>query len=195
MRRLIVSAAVGALSLGLAGTGYAAGDQAKQQKSQQQQMGQVQINQQEIEKVMGTDAKVFDLTSLDSEKIKSLQQELQNRGYYQGQVDGVAGPGTTEALRQFAQHRFDLTQQLLRDNKVTDDIATTLGLDVQDIQPVRGEELGGQETDKQKQQKEQQEIEQQQRELEQQRQMEEMEQEPVEPVEPVEPIEPQPEEF
>ncbi|MBE9069047.1 HEAT repeat domain-containing protein [Leptolyngbya cf. ectocarpi LEGE 11479] len=33
------------------------------------------------------------------EEIKTIQQELQNRGYYNGPIDGIYGPGTAEAIR------------------------------------------------------------------------------------------------
>lgn len=33
------------------------------------------------------------------EQIKTLQRELQNRGYYEGPIDGIYGPGTDRAVR------------------------------------------------------------------------------------------------
>ncbi|MEM7062905.1 MAG: HEAT repeat domain-containing protein [Cyanobacteria bacterium P01_B01_bin.77] len=33
------------------------------------------------------------------EEIKTIQRELQNRGYYNGPIDGIYGPGTAEAIR------------------------------------------------------------------------------------------------
>ncbi len=34
------------------------------------------------------------------EEIKTLQQELKNRGYYNGPIDGIYGPGTDRAIRE-----------------------------------------------------------------------------------------------
>ena len=152
MRRWIISAAVGALGLGLAGAANATGG--KGDKTSEQQETKVEkkttketsstgsIDTQEVEKVMGADAKIIDLSVLDKQQLMTLQRELSNRGYYQGKIDGTASATTKAALQQFLDKRYEMSKKLLDQNKVPGEIATALGLNVNEIQPVRGEDLG-----------------------------------------------------
>ena len=44
-------------------------------------------------------------SSANAEQVRQVQQELNDMGYHAGSVDGVLGPQTASALRQFQQAR------------------------------------------------------------------------------------------
>lgn len=77
-----------------------------------------------------------ELSELSSEQTRELQVRLQERGYYRGEVDGIAGPQTRAALRQF----FQRQAQLVAQGKLTESALSAFGMDAGDIQPVRGTE-------------------------------------------------------
>lgn len=61
----------------------------------------------------------------DADLVRSVQRELQVRGYYRGAIDGVAGPNTGAAVRAFQRDAgFSATgkldQRLLTELRVTD---------------------------------------------------------------------------
>lgn len=61
----------------------------------------------------------------DRELVRSVQRELQVRGYYKGGIDGIVGPNTREAVRAFQRDAgFDVTgtvdQRLLTELRVAD---------------------------------------------------------------------------
>jgi hypothetical protein len=76
------------------------------------------------------------LSALDKSQVKQLQQALQDQGYYTAAVDGVAGPRTRLALRQYYLDQAELALQDL----ILPQGASSLGLDEADIERVRGEE-------------------------------------------------------
>jgi DNA-directed RNA polymerase specialized sigma54-like protein len=76
------------------------------------------------------------LSALDKSQVKQLQQALQDQGYYTSAVDGVAGPKTRLALRQYYLDQAELALQDL----ILPQGASSLGLDEADIERVRGEE-------------------------------------------------------
>lgn len=76
------------------------------------------------------------LSALDKSQVKQLQQALQDQGYYTDAVDGVAGPKTRLALRQYYLDQAALALQDL----ILPQGASSLGLDEADIERVRGEE-------------------------------------------------------
>lgn len=51
------------------------------------------------------------LSSLSTEQVKQIQQGLQRKGFYQGEVDGVMGGQTRAALRRYFQHQAQLADQ------------------------------------------------------------------------------------
>jgi peptidoglycan hydrolase-like protein with peptidoglycan-binding domain len=58
------------------------------------------------------------------ERIRSAQQILQEKGLYSGSIDGIAGPQTAAALREFQQ-----SQQLEPTGKLDDETAKRLGIE------------------------------------------------------------------
>ena len=76
------------------------------------------------------------LSALDKAQVKQLQQALQEQGYYTAKVDGVMGPQTRLALRQYYLDQAELASQDL----IMPQSAASLGLDEADIERVRGEE-------------------------------------------------------
>jgi hypothetical protein len=76
------------------------------------------------------------LSALDKVQVTRLQQALQEQGYYTAKVDGVMGPRTREALRQYYLDQAELASQDL----IMPQAATALGLDEADVERVRGEE-------------------------------------------------------
>lgn len=75
------------------------------------------------------------LSEASAEQIKQLQRELAARGLYQGGVDGIVGPKTRAALRNFQ------VQQGIATNGLNQETADALGLDLE-RQPVSGTEQG-----------------------------------------------------
>jgi peptidoglycan hydrolase-like protein with peptidoglycan-binding domain len=52
-----------------------------------------------------------ELSSLGTERVKQMQQRLQREGYYQGELDGVAGAQTRAALKRYFQRQAQLVEQ------------------------------------------------------------------------------------
>jgi hypothetical protein len=67
---------------------------------------------------------------------RAIQTKLQELGFYQGEIDGLVGPQTKRALREFYRAQADLVSQ----GKLLADSASAFNLSASDIQPVRGEE-------------------------------------------------------
>lgn len=84
----------------------------------------------------GSGESQHDLAGLSSEQVRELQVRLQERGYYAGEIDGVAGPQTRAALRQF----FQRQTQLVTQGKVTESALSAFGMAASEIEPVRGTE-------------------------------------------------------
>jgi hypothetical protein len=76
------------------------------------------------------------LSALDKVQVTHLQQALQEQGYYTAKVDGVMGPRTRQALRQYYLDQAELASQDL----IMPQAAASLGLDEADVERVRGEE-------------------------------------------------------
>lgn len=74
------------------------------------------------------------LSALSQEQVRELQVRLQERGYYQGEIDGVIGPQTRAALSRFFSRRAQLVQQ----GQLTESALSAFGLESSEIQPVRG---------------------------------------------------------
>lgn len=107
------------------------------------QMGaQQNIDPSQIQKVFGTDATLIDIKSLNSEDVRQLQQTLQQRGHYRGELDGVVGPQTRAALRAVLAEQFALNQRLINQGQLTEQLASSIGIDAQGVSPVRGIDMG-----------------------------------------------------
>jgi len=57
------------------------------------------------------------------QEVRSAQQVLQERGFYSGAIDGIAGPQTEAAVRQFQE-----SQKLEATGKLDDETLKRLGL-------------------------------------------------------------------
>jgi peptidoglycan hydrolase-like protein with peptidoglycan-binding domain len=60
----------------------------------------------------------------EKERIRSAQEKLQEKGLYSGSIDGIAGPQTAAALKEFQQ-----SQQLEVTGKLDDATAQRLGIE------------------------------------------------------------------
>lgn len=101
------------------------------------------IDPAEVQKVFGNDVSLIDLASLDTEQVKLLQQQLQERGHYRGGVDGIVGPKTRAALTALLAQQYSLEQRLVNQGQITDEIASSLGIDAQGRTPVSGVDMSG----------------------------------------------------
>jgi peptidoglycan hydrolase-like protein with peptidoglycan-binding domain len=66
-----------------------------------------QVNEPSQAQQAGTDASKLDMDavpSLSEDKVRRVQQALQSKGFDPGPVDGVIGPKTEEAVRNFQDH-------------------------------------------------------------------------------------------
>lgn len=86
----------------------------------------------------------IELSSVQGEQARQLQQKLKEQGLYNGPIDGILGPQSRRALEQFQE------QQGFEGNGSLDQqTAQALGLDFDEIQRVRGTEGGQQEPQEQ----------------------------------------------
>ena len=76
------------------------------------------------------------LSALSSDQVQDLQQRLQEMGHYRGEIDGIVGPQTRSALRQFFQRQAQLAGQ----GMLSDTAISVFGMSPEDVQPVRGED-------------------------------------------------------
>lgn len=106
------------------------------------QMSAQQIDPSQIQKVFGTDATLIDLKTLNTEDVRQLQQTLQQRGHYKGELDGIVGPQTRAALRAVLAEQFALNQRLINQGQLTEQLASSVGIDAQGVSPVRGIDMG-----------------------------------------------------
>lgn len=86
------------------------------------------IDVSEVERVMGSDARLLDLEMLDAAQVTLLQQRLRERGHYLGRIDGIVGPQTRAAVASAARERFTLSQRLLQQGQITSELAAMIGL-------------------------------------------------------------------
>jgi len=101
------------------------------------------IDPAEVQKVFGTDVSLIELSSLDSEQIRQLQQQLQQRGHYRGAIDGIVGPKTRSALTALLAEQYSLNQRLVNQGQITEQLATSMGIDAEGRTPVRGVDMSG----------------------------------------------------
>lgn len=90
--------------------------------------------EEKVEKQSGTEEAV-DLKNIRGEHAKHLQQSLKDEGFYDGEVDGILGVRTQEALKKFQE-----SKGMEASGKLDNQTASALGIEFSDIQPVRGTE-------------------------------------------------------
>jgi peptidoglycan hydrolase-like protein with peptidoglycan-binding domain len=75
------------------------------------------------------------LSALNAEQTKEIQQKLQQLGFYQGTIDGKFGAGTRAALTRYFQRQAQLASQ----GMVDDSAIGVFGIEASDVKPVSGE--------------------------------------------------------
>lgn len=118
------------------------------QQGQQQQMGQQeQMGQQQATRQRQQQTRYENFTLLTDSTIRDLQRMLQTEGFYKGRVDGIPGPKTKSALRQFQR-----TNNIIASGRLDDETVRQLGVQLpgSDARPVRGFE--GQQEEQQRRQ-------------------------------------------
>lgn len=71
---------------------------------------------------------------ISSKTVKQVQTELKQKGYYEGNADGVLGPQTRAGLR-----RYQLENNLAGDGRLTHETAIHLGVAAKDKNPSPGD--------------------------------------------------------
>jgi hypothetical protein len=102
------------------------------------------IDPAQVQKVFGMDVALIDLKALAKDQIKLLQQRLQERGLYRGKVDGAMGPQTRNALTALMAQQYALNQRLVNQGQITEQFASSMGVDTRGRAPVMGVDLNDQ---------------------------------------------------
>jgi len=100
----------------------------------------------QVQKVFGMDVALIDLKTLNKDQIKQLQQRLQERGFYRAKVDGAMGPQTRNALTGLMAQQYALNQRLANQGQITEQFASSIGMDTRGRAPVTGVDLNDQPT-------------------------------------------------
>lgn len=87
----------------------------------------------EVEKQSGEEG--HPLSQIEGESARILQEKLKAEGFYEGEVDGILGPKSQQALMKFQE-----SKGLTASGKLDNQTASALGIEISDVQPVRGEE-------------------------------------------------------
>jgi len=102
---------------------------------------QTGIDPAQVQKVFGMDVALIDLKALNKDQIKQLQQRLQERGLYHGKIDGAMGPQTRNALSGLMAQQYSLNQRLMNQGQITEQFASSIGVDTHGRAPVTGVDL------------------------------------------------------
>jgi peptidoglycan hydrolase-like protein with peptidoglycan-binding domain len=86
------------------------------------------------------EAQGVDLSSVGEDKVKEVQRNLQESGYYQGSIDGIPGGATQQAVSRFYRDQA----QLAKEGVVVPDAAVGMGLEEPQIEAVEVERVSGQ---------------------------------------------------
>ncbi len=119
---------------------------------QEQQMGQQDPSQQQMQPGAAEEPQKFQLSALNEEQTRELQQKLQQHGFYKGEIDGIVGPQTRSALQAYFRDQASLASQ----GVVTESALNDFGINPSEVQPVRGTEGQGSDWQQQQQQQQQQ---------------------------------------
>jgi peptidoglycan hydrolase-like protein with peptidoglycan-binding domain len=95
------------------------------------------VENQPVQTQAGTDntSVRVNLSALNAEQTKEIQQKLQQLGFYQGTIDGKFGAGTRAALTRYFQRQAQLASQ----GMVDDSAIGVFGIEASDVKPVSGE--------------------------------------------------------
>jgi hypothetical protein len=96
------------------------------------------IDSAQVQKVFGMDVALIDLKALNRDQVKQMQQRLQERGFYRGKIDGAMGPQTRNALTGLMAQQYSLNQRLANQGQITQQFATSIGVDTNGRSPVTG---------------------------------------------------------
>jgi Putative peptidoglycan binding domain len=99
------------------------------------------IDPAQVQRVFGMDVSLIDLKTLNKDQVKQLQQRLQERGFYRGKVDGAMGPQTRNALTGLLAQQYALNQRLANQGQITEQFASSIGMDTHGRAPVTGVDL------------------------------------------------------
>jgi Putative peptidoglycan binding domain len=102
------------------------------------------IDPAQVQKVFGMDVALIDLKTLNKDQVRQLQQRLHERGFYRGKVDGAMGPQTRNALTGLMAQQYALNQRLVNQGQITEQLATSIGLDTRGRAPMTGVDLNDQ---------------------------------------------------
>ncbi|HEU4581867.1 MAG TPA: peptidoglycan-binding domain-containing protein [Polyangiaceae bacterium] len=102
---------------------------------------QASIDPAQVQKVFGMDVALIDLKALNKDQVKQLQQRLQERGLYRGKIDGALGPQTRNALTGLMAQQYSLNQRLMNQGQITEQFASSIGVDTHGRAPVTGVDL------------------------------------------------------
>jgi hypothetical protein len=102
------------------------------------------IDPAQVQKVFGMDVALIDLKTLNKDQVKQLQQRLHERGFYRGKVDGAMGPQTRNALTGLMAQQYSLNQRLVNQGQITEQFATSIGMDTRGRAPMTGVDLNDQ---------------------------------------------------
>jgi peptidoglycan hydrolase-like protein with peptidoglycan-binding domain len=75
------------------------------------------------------------LSAMEPSALRAIQRRLLTLGFYEGPIDGVAGPATREALTAYYKEQIEL----IHGGKLLAEGALAFNLNAADIEPVRGE--------------------------------------------------------
>jgi hypothetical protein len=148
MRREIwIAAAVGLSLTGVAhaqqtdhphGTGSEPDTDTKAQEAQahERQAQTDEMKQQESDRLSLMEDEGIELSALDGEQVKQVQTALQESDYYKGEIDGIPGKETKQALSQFYRDQA----QLAKRGMISPQAAAAVGLEEAEIELVSGED-------------------------------------------------------
>lgn len=130
MSKKHVIVGVSALVLGFGGSAWAEGDETSKGGEQAQGTESKDVGEAAAGQASAGQMKSVELSK---DQKKQLQRELQNRGHYQGEIDGIIGPQTRAALKEFQEQ-----QNLTSSGEADQQTLSALGLDLSERQPVAG---------------------------------------------------------
>ncbi len=86
-------------------------DVAQHSSSMGQNRSDSQMDSSDVERQVGSERGSIQLSSLNGSEARQLQTRLRELGFYQGELDGIAGQQTRLALQRYFQHQSELAMQ------------------------------------------------------------------------------------